>query len=171
MRKINTKLFLYLSSKVYLACMQVPETGQPPRTLTKRPFSSKENHVYRFNISNLFSIQKSMRMQHLKLKWKKLESFANKVGGARTIFSELFGTCNTEETFWLDSSSIEKVCLKYKTLILCFLICWYDFFETCINIDSQIVKLLNSFTYNRNNLKLDEVSGQLAICYHVCSGF
>ncbi|CAO2819295.1 unnamed protein product [Amaranthus hypochondriacus] len=49
-----------------------------------------------------------MRMQHLKLKWKKLESFANKVGGARTIFSELFGTCNTEETFWLDSSSIEK---------------------------------------------------------------
>lgn len=123
MRKINTKLFLYLSSKVYLACMQVPETGQLPRNLTKRPFSNKENHIYRFNITNLFSIQKSMRMQHLKLKWKKLESFANKVGGASTIFSELFGTCNTEETFWLDSSSIEKVCSKYWTLILCFLIC------------------------------------------------
>jgi len=49
-------------------------------------------------------------VQHLQLRWKKLDSFANKVGGSRNIFCELFGDLKAEETFWLDSSSIEKVC-------------------------------------------------------------
>ncbi|CAL0300627.1 unnamed protein product [Lupinus luteus] len=43
----------------------------------------------------------------LKLKWKKFSGLASKVGGAKRIFSELFGH-DAENTFWLDSSSTEK---------------------------------------------------------------
>ncbi|XP_027363753.1 aminodeoxychorismate synthase, chloroplastic isoform X2 [Abrus precatorius] len=43
----------------------------------------------------------------LKLKWKKFGRLAGQVGGARSIFCQLFGQ-ETENTFWLDSSSTEK---------------------------------------------------------------
>lgn len=110
--KTNMDTLLCLSSKVYLACVQVPQTGLPLRSLTKRPFANKENHIRHFSsISNLLSnSQRSMRVQHLKLRWRKLDSLANNVGGARNIFLKLFGKSNAEETFWLDSSSTEKVC-------------------------------------------------------------
>ncbi|XWS56446.1 hypothetical protein CRYUN_Cryun09bG0086000 [Craigia yunnanensis] len=44
----------------------------------------------------------------LKLKWRKFDHLASEVGGARNIFSELFGKNKAENTFWLDSSSTEK---------------------------------------------------------------
>ena len=47
--------------------------------------------------------------KYLKLKWKKFDQLASKVGGARNIFYSLFGHHKAENTFWLDSSSIEKV--------------------------------------------------------------
>ncbi|KAF1878680.1 hypothetical protein Lal_00047351 [Lupinus albus] len=43
----------------------------------------------------------------LKLKWRKFGGLAGKVGGAKSVFCELFGH-DTENTFWLDSSSTEK---------------------------------------------------------------
>nr|XP_025687613.1 aminodeoxychorismate synthase, chloroplastic isoform X1 [Arachis hypogaea] len=43
----------------------------------------------------------------LKLKWRKCTHLASQVGGAKGIFCGLFGH-ETENTFWLDSSSTEK---------------------------------------------------------------
>lgn len=45
----------------------------------------------------------------LRLKWRKFGHLASEVGGARNIFTELFGKNKAENTFWLDSSSTEKV--------------------------------------------------------------
>ncbi|KAM6542692.1 hypothetical protein CsatB_007139 [Cannabis sativa] len=46
--------------------------------------------------------------KYLKLKWKKFDGLASKVGGASNIFYSLFGHHKAENTFWLDSSSTEK---------------------------------------------------------------
>ncbi|OIV91373.1 hypothetical protein TanjilG_01991 [Lupinus angustifolius] len=45
--------------------------------------------------------------KRLRLKWRKFGGLAGKVGGAKSIFCELFGH-DAENTFWLDSSSTEK---------------------------------------------------------------
>ncbi|KAJ4903197.1 hypothetical protein Rs2_17148 [Raphanus sativus] len=44
----------------------------------------------------------------LRLKWKKLERIAHKVGGARNIFMQLFGKSRGNDAFWLDTSSSDK---------------------------------------------------------------
>ncbi|VVB01902.1 unnamed protein product [Arabis nemorensis] len=44
----------------------------------------------------------------LRLKWKKLERLAHKVGGSRNIFMELFGKSGGNDAFWLDTSSSDK---------------------------------------------------------------
>lgn len=49
-------------------------------------------------------------VKYLKLKWKRFKNLAGQVGGAKNIFCELYGHHKAENTFWLDSSSIEKVC-------------------------------------------------------------
>lgn len=105
--------------------MQVPQTVHPLRSLIRSSFVNKGNCVSHSSISNLYDVsRRNMRVQHLKLRWKKLDSLANKVGGARNIFSKLFGKCNADETFWLDSSSIEKVC-RSLTLVFFSLSCRY----------------------------------------------
>lgn len=108
------------STRKLNACMQACQTIQPLRLsarrpfvnkenhISQRPFVNKENHISHYSDSILSRVSRSMRVQHLKLRWNKLDRFANNVGGARYIFSELFGNCKTEETFWLDSSSTEK---------------------------------------------------------------
>ncbi|XVE68926.1 hypothetical protein DITRI_Ditri09bG0109000 [Diplodiscus trichospermus] len=55
---------------------------------------------------NILSPSKGAKF--LKLKWRKFDHMASEVGGARNIFSELFGKNKAENTFWLDSSSTEK---------------------------------------------------------------
>ncbi|KAE8717965.1 Aminodeoxychorismate synthase [Hibiscus syriacus] len=50
----------------------------------------------------------SVGAKFLRLKWRKFDHLASEVGGARNIFSELFGKNRAENTFWLDSSSKEK---------------------------------------------------------------
>ena len=55
--------------------------------------------------------ESSVAIKHLKLKWRKFEKLATQVGGARNIFCKLFGANKAENTFWLDSSSVEKVFL------------------------------------------------------------
>ncbi|KAK9099765.1 hypothetical protein Scep_023195 [Stephania cephalantha] len=45
----------------------------------------------------------------LKLEWKKYDCLADQVGVAKDVFCKLFGEQKAENTFWLDSSSTEKV--------------------------------------------------------------
>lgn len=68
----------------------------------------ESNYRTMSNIAN--PSRQSNHGKFLKLKWKKLERLASQVGGARNIFCELFGDHKANNTFWLDSSSIEKVC-------------------------------------------------------------
>jgi len=60
----------------------------------------------------------------LKLKWRKFSHLAGQVGGAKNIFCELFGH-ETENTFWLDSSSTEKVfhCFQVEDTFFFFISC------------------------------------------------
>ncbi|KAL5069529.1 hypothetical protein RYX36_020416 [Vicia faba] len=47
-----------------------------------------------------------MNYKCLKLKWRKFDHLAGQVGGAKSIFCQLFGH-EAENTFWLDSSSTD----------------------------------------------------------------
>lgn len=68
-----------------------------------------ENRNY-FGVTNVMNLSHlSIGVKYLRLKWRKLDHMARKVGGARNIFCELFGHHKAENTFWLDSSSKEKV--------------------------------------------------------------
>ncbi|KAF0918828.1 hypothetical protein E2562_026201 [Oryza meyeriana var. granulata] len=44
----------------------------------------------------------------LRLRWKKIDNFLNHIGGSENIFSVLFGHHSAEDTFWLDSSSVDQ---------------------------------------------------------------
>ncbi|CAN1237923.1 Aminodeoxychorismate synthase, chloroplastic [Linum grandiflorum] len=46
--------------------------------------------------------------KHLKLTWRKFDQFASRIGGSRSIFSGLYGELQGQNTFWLDSSSVER---------------------------------------------------------------
>ncbi|KAK4279689.1 hypothetical protein QN277_011428 [Acacia crassicarpa] len=50
----------------------------------------------------------SIAYKWLKLKWRKFDHLASKVGGAKNIFCGLFGRHKAENSFWLDSSSTEN---------------------------------------------------------------
>ncbi|XP_056174901.1 aminodeoxychorismate synthase, chloroplastic-like isoform X3 [Syzygium oleosum] len=63
-------------------------------------------------MSNLGTSPATIDMKLLKLTWRRLEGLAARLGGAKNIFCELFSDNKAENTFWLDSSSIEKVCLE-----------------------------------------------------------
>ncbi|GMI87006.1 aminodeoxychorismate synthase, embryo defective 1997 [Hibiscus trionum] len=65
-----------------------------------------QRNLGHFDMVNVLPL--SMHTKFLRLKWRKLDHLASEVGGARNIFSELFGKNKAENTFWLDSSSTEK---------------------------------------------------------------
>lgn len=44
----------------------------------------------------------------LRLRWKKIDNFLSHTAGSEAIFSALFGHQNAEDTFWLDSSSVDQ---------------------------------------------------------------
>ena len=46
----------------------------------------------------------------LRLRWKKIENFLCPTVGSEDIFAVLFGHQSGEDTFWLDSSSVDQVC-------------------------------------------------------------
>lgn len=48
----------------------------------------------------------------LRLQWKKIENFVCHTVGSEDIFAVLFGHQSGEDTFWLDSSSVDQVCSK-----------------------------------------------------------
>ncbi|QCE07954.1 para-aminobenzoate synthetase [Vigna unguiculata] len=62
-------------------------------------------HLEMFNMVNTHHATTGYKC--LKLEWRKFGHLAGQVGGAESIFCELFGH-ETENTFWLDSSSTEK---------------------------------------------------------------
>ncbi|KAG2723524.1 hypothetical protein I3760_02G173700 [Carya illinoinensis] len=68
--------------------------------------ADKKNY---FGVSNTVNISHpSTDAKFLRLEWRKFDRLASQVGGAKSIFCELFGHHKAENTFWLDSSSIEK---------------------------------------------------------------
>ncbi|KDP45106.1 hypothetical protein JCGZ_18548 [Jatropha curcas] len=112
---------------LYTACTQVPHASQlygVPRTVSveciedSRPFreTSRRKQLIgnpdektRFSIPSILSFPKSnINVKHLMLKWRKFDQLLAQVGGARSIFCELFGANKANNTFWLDSSSVEK---------------------------------------------------------------
>lgn len=136
---------LVISSELLLlACMQVPCASQLLREVprSRHLVSNAADQLYRdppqtsqlvhdadkrsyFEVSNMVHLpHPSAGVKFLKLKWKKFDHLASQVGGARNIFCELFGRHKAEDTFWLDSSSIEKVGLlpnDYFFIIYAFL--------------------------------------------------
>lgn len=105
---------LLLNNKYSLANMQVPDASQLLKQLSKtrctRNGSSsygKTNGVDVFDLVDLSYPKPHAKL--LRLKWKKLERLAHKVGGSRNIFMELFGKSGGNDAFWLDTSSSDKV--------------------------------------------------------------
>ena len=76
----------------------------------------ERNHFSLCNIEN--QSHQGNDAKFLKLKWRKLERLACQVGGARNIFCEIYGDHKAKNTFWLDSSSVEKVCFLFKDILL-----------------------------------------------------
>jgi para-aminobenzoate synthetase len=102
--------------------MQVPDATQLLKELSrtrctgngssyfgnpKSLFSAKTNGVDVFDMVD--SSYPKPHTKLLRLKWKKHERLAHKVGGVRNIFMELFGKNRGNDTFWLDTSSSDKV--------------------------------------------------------------
>ncbi|KAM7272945.1 hypothetical protein ACFE04_027609 [Oxalis oulophora] len=104
-------LVILSERKIFLACMQVPSTNLSFR-VSRIPdlVKSKDNELLvkqasrcKKNVNHVGSAKK------LRLRWKKCGHLVSEVGGAKNIFRQLFGDHGAENTFWLDSSSIEKL--------------------------------------------------------------
>ncbi|KAK6234028.1 hypothetical protein QUC31_006434 [Theobroma cacao] len=119
--------FASLSCKLVLASMQLPHASRLFRAVHTGGQSAKKADVRfygeacssgqlmqdadkrNFGFLHMANVlPPSMGANFLKLKWRKFDHLASEVGGARNIFSELFGKNKAENTFWLDSSSTEK---------------------------------------------------------------
>lgn len=60
------------------------------------------------------ALLRGTNVKYLELQWKKLDSLLSEAGGSENIFLNLFGDHNLDNTFWLDSSSIDKVLYSYS---------------------------------------------------------
>ncbi|KAL3523437.1 hypothetical protein ACH5RR_016271 [Cinchona calisaya] len=95
--------------QVYAACMQVPDVSQLFQDVVSKHLVNKMDEAKHFNFYSMEKLKHlSNDVKFLKLRWRKLASQASRAGGARNIFCKLFGDCKAENTFWLDSSSVEK---------------------------------------------------------------
>ncbi|KAG2723523.1 hypothetical protein I3760_02G173700 [Carya illinoinensis] len=125
-RKITEDYWLRL--RPYTARMQVPCAsqlfGEVPRS--RHVVNNAGDQLYRkasqisplthnADKKNYFGVSNTVNISHpstdakfLRLEWRKFDRLASQVGGAKSIFCELFGHHKAENTFWLDSSSIEK---------------------------------------------------------------
>lgn len=134
-----TFLLFPLSGELLLACMQVPCASQLIREIPRRrhlvrsaddqlcrvdsQISQLMHNAYQnFGMSSVVNLSNpSIGAKFLTLNWRKFDHLASQVGGARNIFFNLFGHSRAENTFWLDSSSTEKVCLLPDDLYYYFL--------------------------------------------------
>ncbi|XP_075084244.1 aminodeoxychorismate synthase, chloroplastic isoform X1 [Nicotiana tabacum] len=116
-RKITEDYWLRLTSACinerrvhYAACMQVPNVSLLSQGAARNGHlvnkSVERRAVKMDEILNLSHPKYSVNF--LKMTWKKLDCSASQVGGAENIFCELFGDQKAKNSFWLDSSSIEK---------------------------------------------------------------
>ncbi|KAH0695139.1 hypothetical protein KY290_023389 [Solanum tuberosum] len=116
-RKITEDYWLLLTSTSinerrahYAACMQVPNLDPLSQSVARR------GHLVNKLIERRTAeVDGTLNLSHpghcvklLKMTWKKLDCSASQVGGADNIFCELFGDQKAKNSFWLDSSSIEK---------------------------------------------------------------
>ncbi|XP_010227414.1 probable aminodeoxychorismate synthase, chloroplastic isoform X3 [Brachypodium distachyon] len=60
------------------------------------------------SVGSLKLPERSNENKYLRLRWKRIDNFLSHTGGSEDIFSVLFGHQNAEDTFWLDSSSIDQ---------------------------------------------------------------
>lgn len=134
---IEWPFFKTLISKPYLACMQVPNVHQLLKSVSRGENtvnkSGEKKDICMFNIIN--SSNPSYNIKFLKMKWKKLDCLASQIGGSKNIFCELFGDQKAENTFWLDSSSTEKVSLLSSNLELSSSVTEYYVFQTVLFLD------------------------------------
>lgn len=100
-----------LSSNLYLACMQVPNGSNVFGDIPKsEEFVNTADQMSHLSMCKMINLSHSNNgVKYLKLKWRRLECLASQVGGASNIFCKLFGDQKAENTFWLDSSTTEKV--------------------------------------------------------------
>ncbi|KAL3370873.1 hypothetical protein AABB24_007743 [Solanum stoloniferum] len=116
-RKITEDYWLLLTSTSikerrahYAACMQVPNLDPLSQSVARR------GHLVNKLIERRTAeVDGTLNLSHpghcvnfLKMTWKKLDCSVSQVGGADNIFCELFGDQKAKNSFWLDSSSIEK---------------------------------------------------------------
>ncbi|XP_062234234.1 probable aminodeoxychorismate synthase, chloroplastic [Phragmites australis] len=52
--------------------------------------------------------KRSSEKKYLRLRWKKIDNFLCPTVGSEDIFAVVFGHQNSEDTFWLDSSSVDQ---------------------------------------------------------------
>lgn len=103
-----------LSGKIYLACMQVPNVAPLSQSFARHGhLLNKLIERRTAEVDGILNLSHPGRsVKFLKMTWKKLDCSASQVGGADNIFCELFGDEKAKNSFWLDSSSIEKVSLS-----------------------------------------------------------
>ncbi|KAF9613324.1 hypothetical protein IFM89_006834 [Coptis chinensis] len=91
------------------AMMQVPFASQLLRNLPQSKLVSEGNGGNHLRVrKRVTPSYEKIDDRFLKLKWKKFDSLASIAGGAKHIFCELFGEQKADNTFWLDSSSVEQ---------------------------------------------------------------
>ncbi|GAB2276739.1 hypothetical protein Dimus_011456 [Dionaea muscipula] len=85
----------------------MPYADKNLRSLRAGPLAEKKGS-YHCNGYVVNTPMSGKAVRNLRLKWRKLNCLASQVGGSTNIFNELYGECNAQDTFWLDSSTIEK---------------------------------------------------------------
>lgn len=92
--------------------MQMPDVSRLFREVVRSEhMMNQRSHAKPFGPYSVPDLSHpSNGVKRLKLRWKKLASQARLAGGAKNLFCRIFGHQKAENTFWLDSSSVEKVC-------------------------------------------------------------
>jgi para-aminobenzoate synthetase len=93
----------------YNACMQVPDGSIMFRDIFRSPQYNNVDDINSLSMRKIINRSNTKTgVKYVKLKWRKVECLASEIGGASNIFVKLFGDQNAENTFWLDSCSVEK---------------------------------------------------------------
>ncbi|CAI9091064.1 OLC1v1025984C1 [Oldenlandia corymbosa var. corymbosa] len=95
--------------RIYAARMQMPDVNQLFQGVFGGHLASRMDDAKHLNLNDVAKLtNSSCNVKFLELRWKRLASLASRAGGSRNIFCKLFGDYKAENTFWLDSSSVEK---------------------------------------------------------------
>lgn len=140
-------MLLPLDNERCFPCIQGHNEISPYRDLSRSIQLSKGAHYWsHVGKRNMIDISHLGGCKYLKLKWRKYDGLAKQAGGARKIFCGLFGDDKAENTFWLDSSSVEKVCLKHFLTCLTYLfLIRFVLFQMFVFIRMLIILLASVF--------------------------